>query len=177
MTSVRPSLGRVAAGLAVYAGVMTVYWIARGADQAEEPNRRAARLSDLQRQVRAVEITAAKRDGFDREVAELKRRLELLDTILPTEPRLAELRDACQRLAGRSGLELVALTPRPGMDKELYRELPVDIQVRGPFERLSVFLDVLRRTPRLLLVTGFSVERGASGPATATVRATAYQGK
>jgi type IV pilus assembly protein PilO len=177
--SVGAALPRVLRGVlvfvAVYVSVLSLYGAARWSPVVDEDERRQAHLETVRKEVRAVEVTNAKRPEFEREAALLAQKLETLDTILPHTAKMAELTTACRTLAARDGLTLLGVTAQPVVARDFYWEMPLAIDVRGRPDDIARFTAHLRNLRRLLVLGGITAEAEPGGDFAATIRASAFR--
>src|SRR5258708_34752885 len=73
---------------AIMGGAFYYFWYS---DKLDEEKTKRARLDQLQKDIRALEVTANKLQEFQREVQLLEAKLETLKRILPTEKQTPDL--------------------------------------------------------------------------------------
>jgi type IV pilus assembly protein PilO len=127
-----------------------VFWWQYLSPAMEEEKQKTARLEGLQREIRALEVTANKLAEFQREVALLEAKLETLKRILPPEKETPDLMRKVQSLAAQSNLVIRKFTPGATVTKEFYQEWPINIEVDGSYHNLGFFFDRVRRLSRLV---------------------------
>lgn len=72
---------------------------------------------------------------------------------LPAAPEVSEIYTALEALSGRAGLDLALITPsKPTKDR-----VPLEVTVRGPFERIVDFLTYLNQNLRPAEVETLSI--------------------
>lgn len=71
---------------------------------------------------------------------------------LPRKGQVEILLDAISDLAERSGLTVKIFTPRTEIKKQFYAEIPIDIEMKGNFQQIEVFLDELSHESRVVNV-------------------------
>src|SRR5688572_15744335 len=98
----------VAFGVAVLIGGL-FYW-QYYSPAMEERDTKAAKLETLQKEIRALEVTANKLQEFQREVALLEAKLETLKRILPPAKETPDLMRKVQSLAAQSNLSIKTFT-------------------------------------------------------------------
>jgi type IV pilus assembly protein PilO len=153
-----PLAGQVGASAALAAVIGAIfyfmYW--QGADA--EQNQKSAKLDDLQKQIRALEVTASRLEDFKREVAQLEAKLETLKRILPPQKETPDLLKKVQYLAAQSNLLIRRFTPGATTKKEFYEEWPINIDVDGTYHNLGLFFDRVSRLSRLVNVGNLKVK-------------------
>jgi type IV pilus assembly protein PilO len=147
------------------------YWQWLG-PKLEEQEQKTARLEALQKEIRALEVTANKLAEFEREVALLEAKLETLKRILPPAKETPDLMRKVQSLAAQSNLTIKVFTPGPTVNKEFYQEWPINVAVDGNYHSLGMFFDRVRQLERLVNVGTLKVTSLATQTATNTIAAT-----
>ena len=99
----------VSAALAVLIGGL--FWYLYWSDATVERDEKTAKLEALNKEIRALEVTAQKLGEFQREVALLEKKLETLKSILPPAKETPDLMRKVQALAAQSNLTINNFTP------------------------------------------------------------------
>jgi type IV pilus assembly protein PilO len=153
------------------------YWQYFGPALQEEKDK-IARLSNLKREIAALEVTANKLQDFQREVALLEVKLETLKRILPPEKETPDLMRKVQSLAAQSNLGIKKFTPGATVKKEFYEEWPISMDVGGSYHNLGIFFDRVGRLSRLVNVGNIKIasrtEQSVSNTITASCVATTF---
>jgi type IV pilus assembly protein PilO len=145
-----PLVGQL--GVSVLVAILMLggfYWFWY-ADKREEQVQKETRLTELQKQIRALEATANKLPEFQREVQALEARLEVLKRILPPEKEMPDLMRRLQYLAAQSSLAIRSFTPGQPLQKDFYQEIPIQLDFEGTYHNLGGFLDRISRMSRLV---------------------------
>lgn len=123
-----------------------------------------ARITELKEQlererqeVQILEAFSLAHPSIDKYIGELKVKHAAVDQMLPAETRLGEFILAAQQAADDAGVELLQIKPMTPLNKAGYREIPVEILVRGGFFASTHFLRKLEEGPRFTLVQNLSV--------------------
>jgi len=132
----------VVIGVAFYYG----YW----QSAVQEETDKTARLENLRKEIRALEVTANKLQEFQREVAQLEAKLETLKRILPPEKETPDLMRKVQALAAQSNLTIKNFTPSAVVNRDFYQEWPINMAVDGSYHNLGMFFDRVSRLSRLV---------------------------
>jgi len=154
----RMSLGGqvgVSVGLAVVIGA--AFYFGYWSDAVVERDGKATKLETLQKEIRALEVTAQKLGDFQREVALLERKLETLKSILPPAKETPDLMRKVQALAAQSNLNIGNFTPSATVNREFYQEWPINMGVSGSYHNLAMFFDRVSRLPRLVNVGNLNI--------------------
>jgi type IV pilus assembly protein PilO len=159
----------VAFGVAVLIGGL-FYW-QYYSPAMEERDTKAARLETLQKEIRALEVTANKLQEFQREVALLEAKLETLKRILPPAKETPDLMRKVQSLAAQSNLAIKTFTPGATVNKDFYQEWPINMVVSGSYHNLGLFFDKVGRLSRLVNVGSLKINALAQQTSSNTIDA------
>lgn len=155
-----------------------VFWWQYLSPAMEEEKQKTARLEGLQREIRALEVTANKLAEFQREVALLEAKLETLKRILPPEKETPDLMRKVQSLASQSSLLIKSFTPGQTVSKEFYQEWPINMSVEGSYHNLGIFFDRVGRLSRLVNIGNIKIgsrpDQTVSNTITASCVATTF---
>jgi len=157
----------VSAALAVLIGGL--FWYLYWSDATVERDEKTAKLEALNKEIRALEVTAQKLGEFQREVALLEKKLETLKSILPPAKETPDLMRKVQALAAQSNLTINNFTPGPTVSKEFYQEWPIAMGLVGNYHNLALFFDKVSRLPRLVNVNNIKITAMGAQTASQTI--------
>ena len=146
-----------------------LFWWQYLSPAMEEEKTKTARLEGLQREIRALEVTANKLAEFQREVALLEAKLETLKRILPPEKETPDLMRKVQSLASQSSLLIKTFTPGQTVNKEFYQEWPIAMGLVGNYHNLALFFDKVSRLPRLVNINNIKITAMGNQTASQTI--------
>lgn len=160
-----PFWGQVAMVAVVCAALACVaYWAYPNFSQMRQQNMAdAKRLEDLQTEIRRGAAIEAKLPEFEKEIANLQKKLEDLLQILPTEPETGELLKWVKNLTDQSNLDLQRFDPGALRPVEFYREFPINMDVVGDYHDLGVFFDRISKYSRIINVDNVQIGASSSG--------------
>jgi len=161
-------LGVSAVLAAIICGAFWYFWYSPA---LEEESRKTAQLEALQREIRALEVTANKLQEFQREVQLLEAQLETLKRILPPEKETPDLMRRVQSLASQSRLNIKTFTPAAEVMRDFYKEVPINVDVEGTYHDLGQFFDRVSRLARLVNMTNVKVKAQANQTGSNTIAA------
>jgi type IV pilus assembly protein PilO len=168
-----PLAGQLGVSLLVAALIGGGFYYLWYADALEQEKTKQARLETLQKEIRALEVTANKLQEFQREVQLLEAKLETLKRILPPEKETPDLMRRVQYLAAQSSLLIKAFNPGTVTTKDFYQEVPINISVFGTYHNLGAFFDRVSRLSRLVNVGTIKIGSQANQTAQNTISAQA----
>jgi len=108
---------------------------------------------------------------FEREIANLQRKLGDVAQILPTNQETGDLLSWIKNLGDQSNLDLKSFSPGALHPVEWYKEFPIDMQVIGRYHDLGIFLDRVSKYSRIINVDNLSVT-SVRGQGDKTIQAT-----
>jgi type IV pilus assembly protein PilO len=152
-----PLGGQLGVSAALAAVIGAAFYFFYWQDAVTQRDEKAARLESLQKEIRALEVTAQKLQEFQREVALLERKLETLKSILPPAKETPDLMRKVQALAAQSNLTINNFTPGATVNREFYQEWPITMGVTGNYHNLAIFFDRVSRLTRLVNIGGLNI--------------------
>jgi len=160
-----PFWGQVTLVIVLCSAVVCVaYWAYPDFSQMKQQNiADGKRLEDLQTDIRRGAAIEAKLPEFEKEIANLQKKLEDLLQILPTEPETGELLKWVKNLTDQSNLDLQRFDPGALRPVEFYREFPINMDVVGDYHDLGVFFDRISKYSRIINVDNVQIAANASG--------------
>ena len=165
--------GQIGVGVAIAAVIGVGFWYLYWSDASTERDTKVARVETLEKEIRALEVTANKLQEFQREVQILEAKLETLKRILPPAKEIPDLMRKMQSLASQSNLQIKTFTPTAMINKDFYQEQPINIAVAGTYHNLAMFFDRISRLSRLVNVGNLKVVALGTQSPSRTIDATA----
>jgi type IV pilus assembly protein PilO len=161
-----PLGGQLGISFALAALIGGLFWYGYWSDAVDDRDKKTVELETLNKEIRALEVTAQKLGEFQREVALLEKKLETLKTILPPAKETPDLMRKVQALAAQSNLVINNFTPGATVNRDFYQEWPISMGVVGNYHNLALFFDKVSRLPRLVNVSNLKI--GTTGNQTAS---------
>ncbi len=122
---------------------------------------------------------AKDKERFILQLEELNERLGEALSQLPNEKEIAEMLNMLAENAQVSGIDLQNFTVRPESARELYSEVPIDLQIKGQFHNIAIFFDKISQQKRIINISNVKLgnPNTANGETvvTATCTATAFR--
>lgn len=119
-------------------------------------------LAELQNTIAKANEQMKKLAQLKKEEANLRTKLDELKKILPTGNEVDQVFRSLEQTAKSSAVRILRLNVRPPVDREVYIESPIDMEIVGTYHTLGAFLDRIRQLPRIVNVTGLRVQSRAS---------------
>src|SRR5207244_7165869 len=153
----------------VCGGLLALFWYQFLTPIDADIQARMASLDELQKTIAKSLQQQKQLAQIKKEAIELEAKLDMLKTVLPLERETDLIFRSVQQQATTSALRIVRVAPRPTIDHEVYTEWPIDMEVIGTFHNVGMFLDKIRRLPRIVNLTALKLNvRSAEGDLAAT---------
>lgn len=132
---------------------------------------RAAKAQELraQQEAASAELEKARRTvsnlpQLEREQRELERKWRQAETLLPTSKEMPALLTEITQAGEQAGVEFKLFRPEAAKPQEFYNENPVQVQVKGGFHQVGVFLSRVANLGRIVNVTDLHLEGSEQKP-------------
>ena len=93
------------------------------------------------------------------EVAKVEDEFEQTAQMLPKDKEIPKLLKDISALGRNAGLDFLTFVPRPITPKDFYDEIPVDINIRGPYHSVGFFFDQVSKLDRIVSVTNTDMSK------------------
>lgn len=118
-----------------------------------EKEQKAEQLRKLIEEVSKLQVVELRHRQFKADTEALEKQLANLQTLLPDEKASDEYIRQLQESAMNAGISLRHLTAKPIATKELYAEMPFELEVDGGYYNVLTFFDRLKNLSRIVNVT------------------------
>jgi type IV pilus assembly protein PilO len=95
---------------------------------------------------------------FELKLAEVRQTLVLVDNVVPREAALESLQRLLAEVARRQALRLQRTSAKAEVAKDVYAEIPIELEASGSLSGLLGFVVQLQRLPRLLSLGDVRIE-------------------
>ena len=107
---------------------------------------------DLKSEFESKQKKSVNLQDYRDQLAQIETSLAIMIKQMPTQEEVASLLVDISQTGLASGLEFRLFQPGAPVAKEFYSELPINIQVVGKYEELSLFVSGLAALPRIVTV-------------------------
>jgi type IV pilus assembly protein PilO len=154
-----PYYGQVLIFLGIALGIVAVaYWIYPNlAEDRAEIARLEEEYAGKERKILEGQAIEQRLPEFEREIAELQRKLEDVQQILPTNRETGDLLRWIKNLGDQSNLDLKSFAPGKLKPVEFYKEFPIEMQIVARYHDLGVFLDRVSKYSRIINVDDMKI--------------------
>ena len=115
------------------------------------------RKTQVTTEVTQARLQVAEIERFRRELAELEKKLVLLQDRLPSEKETPTLYRALSSAAEQSGLGVSLFQPREARAKDVVNEIPIILAAEGSYHQLAKFFERVAALPRVVTVNDFKM--------------------
>ncbi len=120
--------------------------------QLEELNSSEKKELDLKTEFEEKQKKSANLQDYRDQLAQIETSLAIMIKQMPTQEEVASLLVDISQTGLASGLEFRLFQPGTPVARDFYSELPINIQVIGKYEELSLFVSGLAALPRIVTV-------------------------
>jgi type IV pilus assembly protein PilO len=128
------------------------------------PERRAltqltTQTSALRAELETKRSKANARASAERELRDLAAELRRAEARLPDQREIADLLSSVAGSARGVGLDIVLFRQKPEVPHDFYAEVPVEMQMRGTYHDVGLFLDRVKRLDRIVNVSDMQLKK------------------
>ncbi len=116
-----------------------------------------SRESSLRQEITEAKAIAAKLEEHLAEMEETKRLFAEASVLLPQKKEIPSLLTNISALGTNSGLNMATFSPGGERRKEFYAEIPVSINVNGPYHNIGTFLFEVSKLDRIVSAINISL--------------------
>ena len=99
------------------------------------------------------------RDEEEKELRDLGAELKRAEARLPDQREIADLLSSVADSARASGLEIVLFRQKEEVAHDFYADVPVEMQMRGSYHEVAMFLDRVKRLDRIVNVSDIKLQK------------------
>ncbi|MDH5298665.1 MAG: type 4a pilus biogenesis protein PilO [Desulfobulbaceae bacterium] len=125
--------------------------------KSKEIERLDTQRQSLEQQLLVVEATAKEITKHKEEMAATEAKFKAASVLLPQQQEIPSLLTNISSLGTASGLDFVTFQPQPEKPLEFYAEIPVSIQVLGPYHNVGLFLYKISQLDRIVTVSNINM--------------------
>lgn len=119
----------------------------------EDIERLTASQTSLQAELDKVKRRAKDLPALEAEVARVQDEFYEKAALLPREKEIPQLLRDISSLGTNAGLDFLKFRPLPSVPRDFYDDIPVTINVRGPYHSVGFFFDKVSKLERIVSVT------------------------
>jgi type IV pilus assembly protein PilO len=107
----------------------------------------------LEQQLQEVKEKAANLAKFEKELEEAETKFLETAVLLPKQKEIPKLLKDISALGRNAGLDFLTFKPLADIPKDFYAEIPITINVRGPYHNMGYFFDQVSKLERIVSVS------------------------
>ncbi len=111
----------------------------------------------ITQQLQEVKVKAADLTKFEKEMADAEAQFLETAALLPKEKEIPKLLKDISALGRNAGLDFLTFKPLADIPKDFYAEIPVTINVRGPYHNMGFFFDQVSKLERIVSVSNIKM--------------------
>ena len=111
----------------------------------------------ITKQLQEVKVKAADLAQFEKEMAEAEEKFLETAVLLPKEKEIPKLLKDISALGQNAGLDFLTFKPLADIPKDFYAEIPISINVRGPYHNMGFFFDQVSKLERIVSVSNIKM--------------------
>jgi type IV pilus assembly protein PilO len=144
---------KVAVTLALVIIPLVIFYFASFQPESDKIKNLETKKINLSKEIREVELKAADLEKFVKELEDAKVIFEETSALLPKDKEIPKLLTDISALGRSAGLEFLTFKPQPDVPKDFYAEIPITINVRGPYHNIGFFFDQVSKLERIVSVS------------------------
>ena len=99
------------------------------------------------------------RGELERELRDINAELKRAQARLPDQREIADLLSSVAASGRSSGLEIVLFRQKPEVYHDFYADVPVEMQMRGTYHDVALFLDRVKRLDRIVNIADMNMKK------------------
>ncbi len=132
---------------------LVIFYFTYFQQKAEKIQNLSKQKTTLAQQIKEVKIKTANLAKFEKEMAEAENLFLEASALLPREKEIPKLLKDISALGRNAGLDFLTFKPLADIPKDFYAEIPVTINVRGPYHNMGFFFDQVSKLERIVSVS------------------------
>jgi type IV pilus assembly protein PilO len=148
---------RLAVVSALLIGIGSAYWFMAYQPAQVQINALTVRGQDLQRKLNNARTVASNLPGFEAEVAELERDLQLALNQLPNRKQFEDLLRDISTAGKKVGVTIKSIDRDQEVRRDFYAEVPFQLELEGAYHDLARFFEMVASLPRIVTMGSLDV--------------------
>jgi type IV pilus assembly protein PilO len=109
--------------------------------------------NNLEQELQKIKTRARDLPKLQAELARVQIEFDKKSALLPREKEIPKLLRDISALGTNAGLDFLQFKPLPSVPRDFYNDVPVSINVRGPYHSVGSFFDRVSKLERIVSVT------------------------
>lgn len=116
--------------------------------------------TNLVAEIEKAKKAASQLENVKASIAETEALFKETATLLPKDKEIPALLRNISDLGKGAGLDFLSFRPGAEVPKDFYAEIPIDIQINGPYHNMGFFLDQVSKLERIVTVDNIQMGGG-----------------
>jgi len=125
---------------------------------SEEIDKTEKEIVTLEQKLNQAKVRAKRRDALEEEYAQVDAQFKEALKLLPDSKEIPSLLTTLSRLGAASSLDIRHVRLQQDRPKDFYMEIPVSLEVSGPYHNVAVFFDKVGRMERIVNILNVSMK-------------------
>ncbi len=125
--------------------------------KVEEINKTEEEIVQLEQKLNQARVRAKRREALEQEYAQVDAQFEEALKLLPDSKEIPSLLTTLSRLGADASLDIRHVRLQQDRPKDFYMEIPVSLEVSGPYHNVAVFFDKVGRMERIVNILNVSM--------------------
>lgn len=156
-------IAKVGILIAIVVVISGIYWYFFWSPNNQKLNNLERSLQNKQKRLAELENIEKDLPEFEKEFERLNREFQVASLKLPKEEEIPSLIDSIYSDISASGLEPQVFAPKGRKPRDIYAEIPIEMEVIGTYHELAGFFDRISRLPRIVNVQDLNLTRRNGG--------------
>ncbi|MBU1567986.1 MAG: type 4a pilus biogenesis protein PilO [Proteobacteria bacterium] len=154
-----PLAPKIKLGIAVVSALLpfVIFYFAMYQPNSEKIGGLEKKVTNLTKELKEVEAKASNLAKFEKELAEALVVFEETSDLLPKDKEIPKLLKDISALGRSAGLDFLTFKPLADIPKDFYAEIPISINVRGPYHNMGYFFDQVSKLERIVSVSNIKM--------------------
>ena len=155
----QPLLNKLAILVVIVLIISGAYWYFFWSPNNEELQKLQKTLQTKRKKLNELENIKADLPKFIAENKRLNKEFQIASLKLPKEEEIPALIDSVYSDISAAGLEPKKFAPKGQVNKDIYAEIPIEMNLKGSYFELANFFDRISRLPRIVNVRDLNLKR------------------
>jgi type IV pilus assembly protein PilO len=124
----------------------------------EEINKTKEEIAQLEQKLNQARVRAKRREALEKEYAQVDAQFQEALKLLPDSKEIPRLLTTLSRLGADASLDIRHVRLQKDRPRDFYMEIPVSLEVSGPYHNVAVFFDKVGRMERIVNILNVSMK-------------------
>lgn len=152
-------IAKIALLMAIVIVISGVYWYFFWSPNNQKLTNLERSLQNKQKRLAELETIQKDLPKFEQEFERLNKEFQIASLKLPKEEEIPSLINSIYSDISAAGLEPQVFAPKARRPKDIYAEIPIEMEVVGTYHELASFFDRISRLPRIVNVQDLNLSR------------------